>query len=95
MPSAVEHHSKNLDVLCLRCGAYNIAENRVCGRCGASLPLVYDEDGKVLSLRQHAMEREILVRRASKKVSSVQWFFRFGLILFALYIAYMILRHHR
>lgn len=90
-----EIHSKNLDVKCLRCGAYNIAENHICGRCGASLPLVYDEDGRVFSLRQRAMERALIARKAPSKVSTVQWLVRFGVILFALYIAYMILhRHH-
>jgi len=40
---------KSHDIECLNCGAYNIPENKNCGRCGASLPLVYDEQGKVFN----------------------------------------------
>ena len=38
---------KNYDLKCLDCGAFNIPENLVCGACGASLPVVYDKNGKV------------------------------------------------
>lgn len=38
---------KNTDVKCLKCGAYNITDNRICGHCGANLPVVYDESGQV------------------------------------------------
>ena len=40
---------RTTDVKCLECGAYNIAENIVCGACGASLPVIYGSDGKVFS----------------------------------------------
>ena len=46
-------HPRTADLTCLRCGAGNIPENHVCGRCGASLPVVYDEEGKVFNWRDH------------------------------------------
>ncbi len=73
----------------------NVADNKVCGRCGASLPLVYDQEGRVMSLRERAFGRELIARRGPSRVSTVRWFLRFGLVLFALYIVYMIFRHHR
>jgi hypothetical protein len=45
-------HRKSHDIECLRCGAYNIPENKNCGRCGASLPLVYDDEGKVFNWKE-------------------------------------------
>ena len=89
-----ETHHKNMDVHCLRCGAYNIAENHICGRCGASLPLVYDEEGKVFSLRQRSLDRGRLVRKKTDRVSTVRWAMRMAVVVVALYIAYLILRGH-
>ncbi len=33
---------------CLRCGEGNLPDNMVCGYCGASLPLVYDRQGRAV-----------------------------------------------
>jgi len=32
---------------CLRCAAKNLMANRICGACGASLPRILDEDGRL------------------------------------------------
>lgn len=53
-------YPKNLDVKCLRCGAMNIPENKICGRCGASLPLVYDEEGKVFDWKEDPYYQALL-----------------------------------
>jgi hypothetical protein len=36
----------NPDLKCLRCGAYNIPDNVICGECGANLPVIFGPDGK-------------------------------------------------
>ncbi len=46
-----ENNRKNLDIKCLKCGAFNILENHICGRCGANLPLVFDSEGNISSLK--------------------------------------------
>ncbi len=56
-------YPKNLDVKCLRCGAMNIPENKICGRCGASLPLVYDEEGKVFDWKEDPYYQALLKKR--------------------------------
>ena len=88
---------KSLDVKWLECGAFNIPENHVCGRCGASLPLVYDEEGKVFSWGGDVRSRQLLSQGAHRRLSpsSVRSLMRLGVILFALLVALWILSHKR
>lgn len=37
----------NSDVKCMECGAYNITDNKICGACGANLPVIYDREGRL------------------------------------------------
>lgn len=88
---------KNLDVKCLRCGAMNIPENHICGHCGASLPLVYDEEGKVFdwekdSYLANAMIKK--VRNPARRPGQVGWFLRVLILLAAFFFAWFIMRHH-
>jgi len=87
--------SRSSDIKCLRCGAFNIPENHVCGQCGASLPLVYDEEGNVLNLREDPRFQKLLNARARPKMSpmAMGWILRFGVIFFALLLAFWMLRH--
>lgn len=88
---------KNLDVECLKCGAFNIPENQVCGRCGASLPLIYDEEGKVFNWREDSHYAALVGRdpqkRSRVRPEQTRWILRVGLILFALFVAFWIMRH--
>ncbi len=91
-----ENYPKNLDVKCLRCGAMNIPENKVCGRCGASLPLVYDEEGKVFDWKRDSYLRDVRQRQArdpSKRPEQVRWLLRFLILLAAFLVALYIMRH--
>ncbi len=84
---------KSLDVQCLKCGAMNIPENRVCGRCGASLPLVYDEEGLVFNRRESAHAPGLLRQGARRRFSpdSVQWLLRLGVLIFVVLVALWIM----
>ena len=91
-------HPLTSDVKCLRCGAFNIPDNKICGRCGASLPLVYDEEGNVSSWeRQERVQRLLRQgRQPGFRVSpdATRWFLRALVILGALLVAWWIL-HRR
>ncbi len=88
---------RNNDVECLRCGAMNIPDNKICGRCGANLPLVYDEEGNVFQLKDR-LETRISgkpgFRGARFSPNNARWVLRFCVILFALLLALLIM-HHR
>jgi hypothetical protein len=73
----------------------NIPENKICGRCGANLPLVYDEEGNVFQLK----DPKPLPGRSGFVGSrfspnNARWVLRFCVILFALLLALLIM-HHR
>jgi len=93
MAESAPTHPKTTDIECLKCGAFNIPENHVCGRCGANLPIVYDEEGNIFSWRGHKRWDETLSRNARRSTLSKGWIFRIGLILFALILAFWIFRH--
>jgi hypothetical protein len=38
---------RTTDVKCLECGALNIPDNHICGACGANLPVIYDQEGRL------------------------------------------------
>ncbi|MGH7739610.1 MAG: hypothetical protein ACREL1_05635 [bacterium] len=80
---------KNLDVECLRCGAYNLAENKICGQCGANLPLVYDEDGNVARLSVGLIPASRGRASTPYRISpwKTAWLLRAGVLLFALAVA--------
>jgi hypothetical protein len=93
LPNA--RHGLTGDVKCLRCGAMNIPDNKICGRCGANLPLVYDEDGSIVRLQENSFR----VLRSDKRsptssansVNRTRWMLRFFVVLFALLIAAWVL----
>jgi hypothetical protein len=82
---------KNLDVECLRCGAFNVAENKFCGSCGASLPLVFDEDGNVFQQESGLSPggRAFVPYRISPQKTG--WILRAGVLLFAMAVAFFII----
>jgi ribosomal protein L40E len=89
---------KNLDVECLKCGAFNIPENRVCGRCGASLPVVFDEEGKILNWALNPRRDRILQLKAVRKRHSsntLRWMTRLGFLLTAFFAALWFLQHRK
>ena len=93
-PSVGEKPRTSLDQECLRCGAMNIPENRICGGCGASLPLVYDSEGKLFNWRDDPrMERFLKMGADRPFLTPVQagWVVRGSLILLALLFAFYIL----
>ena len=87
---------KTHDIECLRCGAFNLPENRVCGRCGASLPVVYDPEGRIFNWREAQGFDELMgvETRRHKGLSPVQvgWLLRGAALLAALLAAFFILR---
>ena len=56
IPETMERKGKKKDfrtasvhaLKCLECGQENIVDNKVCGYCGANLPLVYDRGGRAV-----------------------------------------------
>src|SRR5258708_4343973 len=88
---------KNFDIQCLKCGAMNIVENRVCGRCGANLPVVYDEAGNLFRWNEAQGYEEVMktkpATRPGPHLIRTGWILRFGVILFSLLVAWLILRH--
>jgi ribosomal protein L40E len=89
-------HRRNNDVECLRCGAMNIPDNKICGRCGASLPLIYDEEGNVYQPRDitgSAVSGQRGFRGARFSPNNARWVLRFCIILFAILLALLIMRH--
>ena len=96
MIEAKKDFPKTSDIKCLRCGAMNIPENHVCGRCGASLPIVYDEAGKVFNWRDNTRHGDLLSQGPQRKWSpmATSWLLRAAVILFALLFALFML-HRR
>ncbi|HET9870837.1 MAG TPA: hypothetical protein VFR02_10125 [bacterium] len=90
-PPAPAGRRTNLDAECLRCGAFNVAENRICGACGASLPLVYDEEGNVFEWERGSSPagRPFTPYRVDPRKTG--WFLRAGVLLFALGVAALII----
>ena len=90
---------KNRDVECLKCGARNIPDNRICGRCGANLPVVYDDKGQVFHWEE-AQGFEGLMNlpvpgRKGPSVNKTRWLLRGAILLFALLIAFYLLNAHK
>jgi len=86
------------DVKCLACGAYNIPENKICGACGASLPLIYDKDGKVFHWETDSPYWAAL--HPSKKKGLVApgasaWILRVSVLLLAILFALWLLFRNR
>jgi hypothetical protein len=72
----------------------NIPDNHICGNCGASLPLVYDQDGNY-RLGPHNPDLALrLTRVPVRKTISPQragWILRVGIVLFAVAAAFFIM----
>jgi hypothetical protein len=86
------------DVKCLACGVYNIPENRICGACGASLPLIYDKDGKVFRWETDSPYWEAI--HPSKKKGLVTpgasaWILRVSVLLLAILFALWLMYRNR
>jgi ribosomal protein L40E len=96
--SPVSPRRKNNDVKCLKCGAFNIHDNRICGRCGANLPIIYDEQGQVFRLEEaqgyeSLVNKPVAGRRAS--VGKTRWILRALILVIALLFAlYLKNAHH-
>ncbi len=89
---------KNTDVKCLKCGAFNIHENRICGRCGANLPVIYDEAGQVFRWEE-AQGYEALVKKPEPKenrtsVGKTRWILRALILIIALLFAFYLKNAH-
>ena len=95
MTQTAATYPKTSDIKCLRCGAMNVPENHVCGRCGANLPLIYDEEGQVFDRRREELKAMLEpVTRRRMNPQSTAWVLRIGVILFALFMAFWIM-HRR
>jgi len=96
LPPLAPNHLRNADVKCLRCGAFNVSENRVCGKCGANLPLIYDEEGKIFNWRDDPYFKVLVGKGPNRgfrmSPGSSRWVLRFGLLLFACFLALWIMR---
>ena len=79
---------KNLDVQCLRCGVFNIHDNKICGKCGANLPVIYDEKGQPFNW-EDAQGYEALVGKPEPKgigrrsVGRTRWVLRAIILIIA------------
>lgn len=97
MADPARPHGLSGDVKCLRCGAMNLPDNKICGRCGANLPLVYDEEGKVVRLEENSYRVTSTNKRppitGAHSVNRTRWMLRFFAVLFALLVAAWILSH--
>jgi len=94
LPPLAPDHPRNSDVKCLRCDAFNLPENHVCGRCGASLPMVYDEEGKIFNWRSDPYFKALVDlpaqrRKKTEKVGKVT--IAFGVTLFLVFILSQVL----
>ncbi len=81
---------------CLRCGAMNLPDNKICGRCGANLPLIYDDEGNVFQPQDpsnSARPGKPGFRGARFSPARARWVLRFSVILFALMLALWIMHH--
>ena len=89
-------HTLTGDVKCLRCGAMNIPENHICGRCGANLPMVFGEDGGVVDWKKDPYYKAVFKKPGQGPAldpDRMKWFLRIGTILLAVFVAQCILRH--
>jgi hypothetical protein len=85
---------KTSDIKCLKCGAFNLLENHVCGRCGANLPVIFDDAGEVFNWREDPHYRALLEPNASRRLTPFQralWL-RAGTILFLFLLILWLLR---
>jgi len=90
----LEPRAKSRDIRCLKCGAFNIPDNHICGRCGANLPLVYDEHGQVFHWEEAKGFKAVMkipaARSKGPSIGKTRWLLR-GVVLliavlFALYL---------
>jgi hypothetical protein len=54
------------DVKCLECGSFNLPENVVCGACGASLPVIFDREGRVFRFETDSPYWNVYRKREEK-----------------------------
>jgi len=93
----MEPHLKNLDVKCLRCGAMNIPENRICGACGANLPVIFDESGKAFTggdLFKQYLPPEKNKAGTSAGVNRTRWILRALILFLGLWVVYRLMHLH-
>ena len=87
------HVSK--DIECLRCGTYNLPDNKICGKCGASLPIVYDESGKVFNWAEAQGYEEVMKIKSKGPVARpgrARGIMRVLIVLFAILFALLVLK---
>jgi len=86
----------NADIECLRCGARNILENLICGRCGANLPLVYNDEGNILKWQEDPYYGSVFKGEKRRKMSQLQkgLLVRLAIIGLVIAAAVLLLGHH-
>lgn len=97
-PQAPPSFPKTSDLKCLRCGAMNIIDNKICGACGASLPVVYDEEGHMVRLEASSYRTTDLLPRyqsSKPKTGRARLIVRLLILLFAFFGALWIAAHRR
>jgi hypothetical protein len=86
----------NLDAQCLRCGAMNIPDNHICGRCGANLPVVYDTEGNVFDREAETRQEEMVKVRRKDSFGSPEKFrvlVRMTVIILSVLFLLWLIRH--
>ncbi len=97
--SHIPPRPKNRDIKCLKCGVFNIPDNRICGHCGASLPVVYDVKGEVFHWEEaqgyEALMRKPEARGSRSSVNRIRWIMRILILLTAVLFAIYIMNMHK
>jgi hypothetical protein len=75
----------------------NIPENRICGACGANLPLIYDEAGKPFvgsDLYEQYWPSPKKGLELHSGVNRTRWILRGLILLLALWVAFRLIHPH-
>jgi len=97
-PQAPKKEFRTSDVKSLSCGVYNIPENKVCGACGANLPLIYDKDGKVFHWETDSPYWDAMHPKKGKgsmRSGASPWMIRVVAVLVAVLFALWLMMRHK
>ncbi len=82
------------DIQCLRCRSWNIPDNHICGNCGASLPVLYDEEGHPrFSMEPRRVAARYLVQQSNTRFIKIRIFLSLILIVFIIILLMVVLGH--